>query len=562
MQAQFLSALQDHAQIRVIAATNANLQHAVNIGAFREDLYYRLNVVQLKLPPLRERPEDIAALTHHFLHQHHEDTGAPMLDVSAAALALLQKQAWPGNIRQLQNVLLRSAFRAENGWLESKNLALDKNELLPDAVVSSVFSLAAEPETEASATPALRDLPVIMRIAREVMSPREYKCLEATHFVPHDQKRAPASLAADADINLAPQTVEELIQSAKVKLGKALRVQHPELAEHPVLRRRNFLDEDARVQNLPYLTAEEVDPSPAAQRLRDMASILLNPDGYVALTRCYLASAQAYRPAKDVGDMLGLTGSGVQVKANAARDLLVRCLAREPDGEDLHKHHMFTGKDRKFTQRKFAAVNKLETGLDLSTLSAQAAFEAANKYMKEQQLRPFLETHLRPAQDKPSLEDLARMLDCEPKTVGDNISEGKRMLFTGLEQAYPALLESPVLRRRAYTSSEEAHQDYSFFKEDLLDALSEQDRERLEWARLLLNRREFSLIGWAATLGDQSLHAAVKDTPQIQVITSYQALHQMISMFDKIYYRALEVETQLRREPVPAAIRGRQVAFH
>lgn len=101
--------------VRVIAATHVNLEEAIAAKRFREDLFYRLNVVTLTLPPLRERREDIAALVHYFLRRHGESLQIPKPAIQMDALALLEKQPWPGNVRQLENVL-RKALLSARGY--------------------------------------------------------------------------------------------------------------------------------------------------------------------------------------------------------------------------------------------------------------------------------------------------------------------------------------------------------------------------------------------------------------------------------------------------------------
>ncbi|MFL6210570.1 MAG: sigma-54-dependent transcriptional regulator [Pyrinomonadaceae bacterium] len=95
--------------VRVIAATNRNLQQAVREGGFRADLFYRLNVVSLHIPPVRERPEDIPVLLNHFLAIYRKRFKRPALDLSAAARQRLETYAWPGNVRELRNCLERAA---------------------------------------------------------------------------------------------------------------------------------------------------------------------------------------------------------------------------------------------------------------------------------------------------------------------------------------------------------------------------------------------------------------------------------------------------------------------
>jgi two-component system response regulator PilR (NtrC family) len=96
------------ADIRVIAATNQDLAKLVAEGRFREDLYYRINVIPVKLPPLRERQEDIALLAEHFLAKYTQQMGKPITAISNEALAHLQRYEWPGNIRELENVIERA----------------------------------------------------------------------------------------------------------------------------------------------------------------------------------------------------------------------------------------------------------------------------------------------------------------------------------------------------------------------------------------------------------------------------------------------------------------------
>jgi two-component system response regulator PilR (NtrC family) len=96
------------ADIRVIAATNQDLTKAVAEGRFREDLYYRINVIPIMLPPLRERREDIPLLAEHFLAKYAEQMGKSVTGISRAAMELLKQHEWPGNIRELENVIERA----------------------------------------------------------------------------------------------------------------------------------------------------------------------------------------------------------------------------------------------------------------------------------------------------------------------------------------------------------------------------------------------------------------------------------------------------------------------
>ncbi len=127
--------------VRVIAATNANLQQAVKQGKFREDLFYRLNVVVLELSPLRERPEDVIPLAEHFLEQFAAQAGRPPLKLSPEAQQRLKSYTWPGNVRELRNLMERFAFLATSDTIEAEDLG---------------FLLSPQQETDLSLAAATR----------------------------------------------------------------------------------------------------------------------------------------------------------------------------------------------------------------------------------------------------------------------------------------------------------------------------------------------------------------------------------------------------------------------
>lgn len=140
MQAKLLRVLQDgrfervggtepiQANCRVIAATNMNLAEAVAENRFREDLYYRLNVVPIEMPPLRERLDDVPLLVHHFLHKM-EERGLPAKTMSRATLSRLVRYDWPGNVRELEHVLELMAVTTLGPVIEPENL--------PDEIVAT-----------------------------------------------------------------------------------------------------------------------------------------------------------------------------------------------------------------------------------------------------------------------------------------------------------------------------------------------------------------------------------------------------------------------------------------
>ena len=108
--------------VRVIVATNVDLRAQVARGSFREDLYYRLNVVPLTLPPLRERPEDIPLLIAHFLQRNAIDNDCQQLEIEPEALDRLACYPWPGNIRELENVVERMVIFATGGRLNANDV--------------------------------------------------------------------------------------------------------------------------------------------------------------------------------------------------------------------------------------------------------------------------------------------------------------------------------------------------------------------------------------------------------------------------------------------------------
>jgi DNA-binding NtrC family response regulator len=115
--------------VRIIAATNCDLKEMVEDGRFREDLYYRLHVISIYLPPLRERKEDIPVIAHHFLAKYSEENRKPGLELTAAALDLMMEYDWPGNVRELENVIERAVVLATSPRIDT--------DLIPENVRSS-----------------------------------------------------------------------------------------------------------------------------------------------------------------------------------------------------------------------------------------------------------------------------------------------------------------------------------------------------------------------------------------------------------------------------------------
>ena len=108
--------------VRVITATNKNLHEALKQGNFREDLYYRINVVPIHLPPLRDRKEDLPLLINHFLTKKAEEEGHPPKEISPEAVGLMMNYDWPGNVRELQNIIEQVVTLCSNSVIHSEDL--------------------------------------------------------------------------------------------------------------------------------------------------------------------------------------------------------------------------------------------------------------------------------------------------------------------------------------------------------------------------------------------------------------------------------------------------------
>jgi DNA-binding NtrC family response regulator len=163
-QAKLLRVIQEHefkavgdtrtqsTNVRLIAATNCDLKAMVAEGTFREDLYYRVNVFPIEVPPLRERRDDIAALAFHFLKVFCQELGKPVPKVSDGALSLLVNHPWPGNVRELQNAVQRAVI-------------LSQDDVIRQAHLASILDSAPRSDIEVPRTS--EELKRIKKIARE-----------------------------------------------------------------------------------------------------------------------------------------------------------------------------------------------------------------------------------------------------------------------------------------------------------------------------------------------------------------------------------------------------------
>ncbi len=128
--------------VRVVAATNCNLREKIEAGAFREDLYYRLNVIPIHIPPLRERPDDIPPLAHAFVDRQSGDRPCRL---SERAMQKLQRAAWPGNARELENCIERSLALAEGNEIQASDILITDDPVRVDgSLESTILQLAQE----------------------------------------------------------------------------------------------------------------------------------------------------------------------------------------------------------------------------------------------------------------------------------------------------------------------------------------------------------------------------------------------------------------------------------
>ncbi|HOM15783.1 MAG TPA: sigma-54 dependent transcriptional regulator [Thermoguttaceae bacterium] len=165
--------------VRVIAASNRDLLEEVEAGRFREDLYYRLNVITITLPPLRERREDIPELVHHFLRVYGERNGRTIRQVEPSAMQALQDYDWPGNVRELQNYIERAVLLAAGDTLTPDLLAdpvlgrspVRRRSVVPmnfDALVQELVERGLAEAENSFSTEPLYDR-IVQRVERELI---------------------------------------------------------------------------------------------------------------------------------------------------------------------------------------------------------------------------------------------------------------------------------------------------------------------------------------------------------------------------------------------------------
>jgi len=136
------SNVENQVDVRVIAATNRDLNESIRAGTFREDLFYRINVIPIALPPLRQRREDIALLVEHFIAKYSKSMGVPQKRISSDAMRLIEKYHWPGNVRELENVIERMIALEASDVLTTKSLP--EHVLLGGSMPDVTFDLPAD----------------------------------------------------------------------------------------------------------------------------------------------------------------------------------------------------------------------------------------------------------------------------------------------------------------------------------------------------------------------------------------------------------------------------------
>jgi two-component system response regulator FlrC len=144
--------------VRIVATTNRNLADCVRDGTFREDLFYRLNVVNLTLPSLRDRTGDVKILAESFIKHYAERNGKPVSGISQEALALLDMHTWPGNVRELENVMERAVITAQGMLIQSKDVVIERRSHNLSGVAMSAASVQISDKNPWSPGESLNDI--------------------------------------------------------------------------------------------------------------------------------------------------------------------------------------------------------------------------------------------------------------------------------------------------------------------------------------------------------------------------------------------------------------------
>ncbi|MCZ6635931.1 MAG: sigma-54 dependent transcriptional regulator [bacterium] len=133
-----------HAHVHFLAATNTDLEKAMAAGAFREDLYYRLNVIPIELPPLRDRGDDVLLLSRHFLGEFSQQHKVSVRELSPDAEGLVKTYSWPGNVRELRNVIERAVLLTSGSRIEALDLSIERRDMRPEEPQSAPIEVTPE----------------------------------------------------------------------------------------------------------------------------------------------------------------------------------------------------------------------------------------------------------------------------------------------------------------------------------------------------------------------------------------------------------------------------------
>jgi DNA-binding NtrC family response regulator len=178
-----------HADVRLITATHRDLRAEIDAGSFREDLYYRLNVIQIQVPPLRDRGEDVRQLLHHFLRESSHAHGLSLPTITPEAEQLLLNHRWPGNVRELKNVAERLVVGCPAGRVTPDDLPHDLRSDRNGARPIVVKTACAEPTSNAPNVAGPRALDVADALWQRLMNGEDFWSVVHQPFKSHDLTR-------------------------------------------------------------------------------------------------------------------------------------------------------------------------------------------------------------------------------------------------------------------------------------------------------------------------------------------------------------------------------------
>jgi len=202
--------------VRVVATSNRNLESAIAAGIFREDLYFRLNVVPIHVPPLRERSDDIAVLAEHFLTQFRAKYQSHASGFTRAARALMAQHNWPGNVRELQNVIERAVITTPTPMIEAAHLNIQErgspSRLLPGTVCLATPAQRVDPYPSLQADPPVPILPARVAPMPERRSSVVAPAAKTQPLVQPSPAEAQVHPPAEATGEFSPCPLEDLVR--------------------------------------------------------------------------------------------------------------------------------------------------------------------------------------------------------------------------------------------------------------------------------------------------------------------------------------------------------------